>query len=369
MTSSNINNQMRIAILASGRSYHATRWANGLSARGMAVGFFTIHPIMRPLNEGVEVFKFGSGKKKDYILCVGQVKEAFRSWAPDLLHCHYATGYGILGKLTGFGRRIVSLYGADVFDYPKKSFLHKKLLRYILSDVEEMLSTSHVMANEFQNTYPDIKRPIVTPFGVDLDAFSPFVKTVTDKDTYHVGIVKKLERKYGVDVLINAIAILVKQNRDIDWMLNIVGDGSEFSALKKQVADLGLQENVNFLGAIKNNEVPNFLTKQDVFVVPSREESESFGVAAVEAQACGLPVVASNVGGLPEVVCDGETGLIVPKEDKQALAQAIEKICLNEEIKYKYSMAARERAVRKYDWSKNLDQMIEIYTRVLERTK
>lgn len=352
---------MRIALLASGRSYHATRWANSLSERGIKIGFFTIHPVVRPLTQSVELFTLGDGKKLDYVFSANRVRTALESWGADLVHCHYATGYGLLGKLSSCDRRILSLYGADVFDFPHKSFIHKRMLRYITQGACAILSTSEVMAVEFQKTYPDLKKPTVTPFGVDVYKFLPVNSAATKRNGYDIGIVKKLERKYGVDVLIEAFAILIHSHSEYEWNLNIVGEGSQRLALEEQISVLGLQSSVNLMGPIQNNQVPVFLKQQDVFVVPSRDESESFGVAAVEAQACGLPVVASDVGGLPEVVSDGITGLIVPKEDPVALSHAIEKICLNDELRRNMSTSARERVIEKYNWSKNLDQMIEIY--------
>ena len=358
---------MRIAILASGRSYHATRWASGLSERGLKVGFFTIHSVERPLASDIDVFSLGSGSKADYLLSANRVRASLKQWKPDLIHCHYATGYGLLGKLSGQKNRIVSLYGSDVFDFPFKSYIHKKLLYYIIHGASAVLSTSHVMADKFHKIYPDLSMPVVTPFGVDINKFVP-VNNIADGAVINIGIVKKMERKYGVDVLIDAFSEVIKTNPKYDWRLNIVGEGSQRMALEEQVRILGLQSNINFIGAIQNNRVPGFLAKQNVFIVPSRDESESFGVAAVEAQACGLPVIASDVGGLPEVISDGETGFIIPKENKDALAQAIEKICLNDELRQNMSVAARENAVRKYNWSNNLDQMIEIYTNNCKRS-
>src|SRR5690606_34807888 len=109
-----------------------------------------------------------------------------------------------------------------------------------------------------------------------------------------------------------------------------------------------------------NTEVPVFLNDWDIFVVPSRFESESFGVAAVEASAAGLPVIVSDVGGLPEVVDHERTGLVVRREDPTALADAIARLIDNPEERQRLGSAGRGKVEEMYDWRKNVEQMIQI---------
>jgi len=119
---------------------------------------------------------------------------------------------------------------------------------------------------------------------------------------------------------------------------------------------------VSFLGWVDNSSVPDLLRSIDIFVVPSRC-FESFGVAAVEAQACGVPCIVSNIGGLPEVVSDGETGLLFEPENTEDLYMKMEHLLVNAKTRYEMGVAARKRALECFNWEKSLDQMEEIYFR------
>ena len=353
---------MKILILASGKSYHATRWANALSERGLDVGFASVHKIERPLNEKVQRFQLSNNGYKGYLLDIGRLKSVIKIWQPTILHAHFATGYGFMARMCGFKTRIVSIYGPDIYEFPYKSVLHKTVLAFNLTGASRILSTSESMADEYLTVYPAKQRPIVTPFGVDIDLFKPLPKTLKE-DQFTIGIVKKMEKKYGVDVLLKAVAKL-KTMTDKALKLNIVGTGSQKQELESLARDLGIENITTFYGAINNTEVPTFLSQQDVFVVPSRFDSESFGVAAVEAQACAVPIIVSNVGGLPEVVKHEVTGLVIDKENPDELAQALLKLCNDKELREKFGQAGRERVKSLYDWNQNVAQMIDIYTQV-----
>lgn len=354
----------KVLILASGKSYHATRWANYLAGK-LHIGFATVHNIERPLSSSVDVFRLNDMGAPGYLLQAINLRRVISSWKPDLLHIHFATGYGLLGKLSGFSDRIVSLYGTDIYNFPRKSKIHKAILSFNLSGARAVLSTSECMADEFKKFFPECSRPLVTPFGVDLKKFTPAFKVNYGQNSLNIGIVKKLESKYGIDILINAFHILRTLLPMQEVRLHIVGAGSKEWELKKLCAAYNIEDSTCFYGAIPNECVPNFLKKMDIFVVPSRSDSESFGVAAVEAQACGLPVVVSDVGGLPEVVAHGETGLVVPRDNPSELANALRILCESPGYRSKLGSSARQRVEHFYNLEKNVGQMIDIYYKVM----
>lgn len=112
---------------------------------------------------------------------------------------------------------------------------------------------------------------------------------------------------------------------------------------------------------IHHNKIPEYLSSIDIFAMPSVFRSETFGVSAIEAQAMGIPVVASRVGGVPEAVIDGITGLLVKPGDPMALAEALERLILDPELRKKMGIKGREFVESKYNWSNNLEQMIKVY--------
>ncbi|WML46866.1 glycosyltransferase [Neobacillus sp. PS3-34] len=223
-------------------------------------------------------------------------------------------------------------------------------------------STSHVMAVE-TNKYTD-KNIYVTPFGVDLSRFKPDGAAArTSGLTF--GTVKALSDKYGIADLIKAFAKI--HTSYSDSKLLIVGDGPQRAEYEQLAASLGIADVTTFTGRVPNNEVPDYINKMDIFAVPSTEDSESFGVAAVEAMACGVPVVVSNVGGLPEVVIEGKTGYVVPKENPEQLAAAFLKLVENPEVRAEMGKNGIQHVKEHYDWIDNANGMLELYEQTLNK--
>lgn len=350
---------MKVMMLASGKSYHATRWANALVERGIGIIFVSVHALVRPLDDRVIHVDLGGNGRIAYLTSLNRLRHLIKQHAPDLVHSHSAGGYALMGAFGGRHPWIVSVYGADVYDVPGKSPLHHFVVEQMLKRADRLLSTSHAMARQVAKEFPSLPLATVTPFGVDTERFR-HRRIGVDSHARRIGVVKKLEWKYGIDILIAAFSILVKRC-SYPVELHIVGDGSKRSELEEQCLTSGMADQIHFHGAIPNNEVPEFLAGLDIFVVPSRLESESFGVAAVEAMSASLPVIVSDVGGLPEVVEDGVSGIVVKREDSEVLAVAMEQLIRNPTWRRKLGWSARIRVECEYDWSTNVDQMVRIY--------
>ena len=143
--------------------------------------------------------------------------------------------------------------------------------------------------------------------------------------------------------------------------LLIVGDGPQRDELLQLAAQLGIAERTRFVGAVAHTDVPHWLHQLDIYAAPSRLDSESFGVAVIEAGACGLPVVVSDAGGLPEVVVAGETGLVVPRDDVPALQAALKHLMLDPELRQRFGRQGRAHVEREYEWGQCVDLMERCY--------
>jgi glycosyltransferase involved in cell wall biosynthesis len=299
--------------------------------------------------------RMGSLRKASYLSTLPIVRQAIRSFKPDIVHAHFASSYGLLGAISNFHPLIVSVWGSDVFDFPEISSMHRALLRFNLSRADRILSTSVIMARQTKRFTQ--KQVEVTPFGVDIQQFSP-AKRVAHSGIV-VGTVKTLEPKYGIEYLLRAFKVLSDRNPHLALNLLVVGGGSQREQLEGLAASLKIEERVIFTGFVPYADVARCHNMIDVAVFPST--SEGFGVAAVEASACGNPVVASSVGGLPEVVEHGVTGFIVPPCDPYKTADAIEKLVLDANLRACMGSAGRNRIEELFNWDDNVNQMIEIY--------
>jgi glycosyltransferase involved in cell wall biosynthesis len=139
--------------------------------------------------------------------------------------------------------------------------------------------------------------------------------------------------------------------------LIIVGEGSERVRLQELVTSLGLDKHVTLAGF--RTDVPELLQRMDVYVQPSLHES--FGIVLLEAMAAGLPVVASEVEGIPEIVADGETGYLVPVGDSEALANAVRSLLRDTELRRKMGETGRRRVAKEFDIKKTVRSYEQLY--------
>lgn len=367
---------MRLFIISDLSDIHTKKWVSSLALRNIDVFLFGLNKpdmgyYMNYKNVTVysmDVFsglhnpmRNGGWEKWKYLKTLKILKQKIREFQPDILHAHYATSHGLLGALSGFHPFIISVWGSDVYDFPKISFIHKCILKYNLSRTDRILSTSYIMATETQKyTSEHID---ITPFGVDTDLFKKNGDAKNTDGRFVLGTIKALNHKYGIDTLLEAFAIVKKRNPNKELILKIAGKGEELYNLKKKAEELHIEPYVCFLGEIENTKVPDCINQMDVFVALSR--IESFGVAVVEAMACECPVVASDADGFKEVIADGETGFIVPSNDPLAAAEKIQKFIDDKGLGMRMGRMGRERVCALYNWKNNVDKMVRIYQDLL----
>ena len=222
----------------------------------------------------------------------------------------------------------------------------------------------------------DRERVAVVPPGVDLNTFQP-----TDRDEarrqigYGPGrivlFVGRLERLKGVDIAIRALALLRDRDHD-DVRLLILGEDSrdgnesEKERLKAFASRVGVRDRVDFLGSVAHHELPFFYAAADVCVMPSY--SESFGLVALEAQACGRPVVGSGVAGLRSVVRDEVSGYLIDSHDPAAYAERIGRLLDNPELAQLMGRRGRLLAQR-FSWPRTADSLQELFEGVSDRAQ
>lgn len=360
---------MTIVLLGSGKSIHTVRWANALSQSGHNVSLFTMHIPTQRLHYSVNVRSLPFPPPVGYITNAPIVRHWMQNLRADILHAHYVTGYGRLARAIGFHPTIMSVWGSDVCNISHRSCFLKKMVLKNLYAADHVCATSHSLASDTQQLAPNIHHITVTPFGIDLNKFVPREKSYNDVVT--IGTVKTLSPTYGIDTLIDGFSLcrkLIVENNSInirDLRLRIVGTGPQQRSLERQARNLGVCDVTTFVGAIPHEKVPVELGKLDVYVAVSRRES--FGVSVLEASACELPVIVSAVGGLPEVVDEGSTGYIIPKEDPDALSKVLFKLATNNNLRQTLGAAGRHFVAERYEWRDSVSGMENVYKMILER--
>ncbi len=353
---------MRICLLAPADSYHTAKIIRFLVKDGYDVSICTFHNASYP---GVDVYyfkpKFEYLSKFNYYLNVNNIKKIIKKINPDIVHAHYVSSYGLVGYLTRFHPLVISVWGSDIYDRPRNPIM-KSFIKKALNEADAVLSTSKTMAEQTKKFVTN-KEILVTPFGIDPTKFYPCADKKSNK--FIIGTARILAPKYGIKYLIKAFAIFLKEIPDAE--LCIAGEGIQKKELISLARNLGIINKVRFFGYINPNKIPEFLSHLDVFCMPSIKESESFGVAALEAQACGVPVIASAIGGLHETIIDKKTGYLIPPKDPAAIAEKILFLCQNPKIRLSMSESGVLFVKKYYNWLNNIKKIEKVYYSLINK--
>ena len=365
---------MKILLLSDANSSHTIKWVKALAEAGVTIHLMSLTPLdegpySQISNVSSESFNLSSKisnlretnfSKIIYISAVKKIKKRIKEFNPDILHSHYVSSYGLLGALSNFHPFIVSVWGADIYNFPFISVIHKKIIQYVLKKADKILSTSNSMAMQVKKfTNKEVE---VTPFGIDTELFNPAAKDeIYNSDEIIIGTVKTLEQKYGIEYLIKAFKIVKEKVPEFKMKLLIVGGGNLELPLKNLTTELGLADETEFTGYVNYHNIIKYHNQLDIYVALSIEDSESFGVAVLEASACGKPVVVSNVSGFTEVVEKNVTGIIVQRKNIAEAADAIVKLVKDKNLRKEMGIAGRDRVLKYYNWKNNVDQMYNIY--------
>jgi glycosyltransferase involved in cell wall biosynthesis len=362
---------MRICFLSDPGYLHTRRWARFFAERGHTVQVVggSIEPspdipgvAVRPLN--AEAFTGPWTLRTTLAL-----RRSLRQFEPDILHMHYL-GPLVAPVLLRFRPFVVSVWGADVLGergLAAESRRSRFVKTLVLRRAHAVLAISRYLA-EATCRYAALPthRVLLYRWGVDLSQFRPVreAPVSTDRQTpVVIGFVKHLEPKYGAEYLLRAVPVIRTRHPAIT--VAIVGDGSLRAHLEQVARSLGITDVVTFRGAVAHDQVPRHMAAMDIFVMPSVHVSESFGVAALEAQAMGLPVVASRIGGVPEAVAEGRTALLVPPRDPAALAEAVVRLIEDVPLRRSMSQEGRRFVTERYDWHANAGEVETLYRGLL----
>ncbi|NIS38036.1 glycosyltransferase family 4 protein [Candidatus Saccharibacteria bacterium] len=213
----------------------------------------------------------------------------------------------------------------------------------------------------------DPEKFIVSNLGVDLDRFSPGPKNEGLVKKYNisnddfvllfVGGLDKAHYFKGLDYLLRAVAMVGNTN----IKLMVVGGGELKEGYQEKAKKLGIEKRVTFVGPVSNEDLPRYYRLCDVFVFPSIDKSEAYGLVALEAGACAKPSIASNLPGVRFVVKEGEMGVLVEPKDADQLAEKIKYLFNSKDLVKELGQKAHERVEREFKWSVIVEKIRGVY--------
>ena len=226
---------------------------------------------------------------------------------------------------------ITSVHGADILPNGNPRVKYSHTVKSLLSSSDRIIAVSQAFQHDFVSIFPDLqKKSFYIHNGINPDELNISLKLSTrnDQERYILCVAMHNEKK-ALDVLIRAVALL--EDVEPPFKLVLVGDGPLHQQLKDLAVSLGIHKRIAFRGFQGRREVAKLLHGCELFVLPSR--SEPFGIAIIEALACRKPVIATSVGGIPEIIEDGRTGLLVEPNDAGALAAALLRVLQDQELR------------------------------------
>jgi teichuronic acid biosynthesis glycosyltransferase TuaC len=301
---------------------------------------------------------------------VGRFIPEFR---PQILHAHTATPDGYVGLLLKqrYGLPlVVSLRGSDVNIYPHRDRWTFRLASRVIERADKVTAVSYALRSAAERIARPQQDIAVVYTGCDLDAFA-FNEAARASVRAMLGIASEslvlifigyLRRTKGLLELVDAFRLLYQGYPDLHLL--IVGAGDDCEPVVARMAEVGVGDRVHFAGARPHHEIPAWLSAADVLILPSWHEG--LPNVVVEAMACERPVVATRVGGIPEVVVDGESGILVERNDAVALANAIASLANDPARRVAMGAMGRRIVERGFTWEKNAEQTIQIYREVLD---
>jgi glycosyltransferase involved in cell wall biosynthesis len=293
----------------------------------------------------------------------------------DVVHAHWAIPTGPAAVMASRKLRvpsIITMHGGDVYvnpeqgyDFPTRWYV-RPALRWTLRHAGALTAITEDCRQHALRAGAPAEHIRLVFNGTDLRRFSPAENgNGTDPrfGPHMIFACRQLFPRKGIRFLLQAAAELKPQFPDLKIVL--AGDGFERPELARLADELRIASDVTFLGWVPNVDLPPYYRAAAVSVIPSLEEG--FGIPAAEAMGCEVAVVASDAGGLPEVVENGVTGLVVPRGDARALAKAIGSLLANPQLRRQMGQAGRERALRLFDWDRTAEQFETIYHEVASR--
>ncbi len=290
----------------------------------------------------------------------------------DVIHLHYPFYGGAEQIVLGCRAPIVLTYHMDaeapglkgkIFD------IHRKTLQpLILSRAKKILVGSFDYAKHSALNGYAKEKLIEMPFGVDIARFCPILLPeevalraslkipVEVPIVLFVGGLDSAHIFKGMPILLQALRLVSEP-----FHLVVVGDGNLRASFEATATTLPNNSNIHFVGSVSKEELPTYYRMADLHVLPATSQAEAFGIVSLEAAASGIPTIASDLPGVRTVVQDKETGLLVPSNDSEALASALNTLLKNEDLREKLGAAARKRVVEKYGWDGLIDRLVEVY--------
>ena len=321
----------------------------------------------RPVPSKIEQVLWAGGQSefrwRDLPRLVMDFRRVVKRIQPDLIHAGPIQTCAFIAMLSGFRPILTMSWGFDLMDDVHKSKWAEHVTCYTLQRSTFFTSDANVTRDKAVTFGMNPNRTVVFPWGVDLQHFAPATdhrSLITDHFTLFCN--RSWEPRYGVDVLAKAFVKVAQQNPNVSLLL--IGGGSQAQVLRRILQQGGVLERVSMPGQVTQKDLPRWYHMADLYISPSHVDGSS--VSLMEALACGLPCLVSDIPANKEWVEDGVNGWLFPDGDADALAAKILDAIRQRGKLSAMGEAARRSAEERADWKKNFGQLLVAYEQAVQ---
>ncbi|HEY9152083.1 MAG TPA: glycosyltransferase, partial [Anaerolineales bacterium] len=311
------------------------------------------------------------------------LKRVIREIKPDLIHAGPIQTCAFLVALSGFHPLLTMSWGFDLMQDAERNRWMKLITRYVLRHSDFFTSDAQITRDKAVAYGMKPDRTVVFPWGVDLKHFSdqqlavskrpqsvknktqnakPFDKVQGRRKSFVLFCNRSWEPRYGVDVLAKAFVKVAHQRKDVSLLL--LNGGSQTNAIRQILMNGGVLDRVQFGGQVSQRDLPRWYHMADLYISPSHVDGSS--VSLMEALACGLPVLVSDIPANREWVSDGVNGWLFPDGNADILAEKILTVIAQRRKLIPIRRAARKSAEERADWKKNFAKLLEAYGQTIQ---
>jgi len=354
---------VRLCYFGDAISVHLQRWTEWFARRGHDVHLFSLNAYDIP-GVDVHVLPFAKRGAWEVPQKAAYVRRAVSDLRPDLVHAHFALGYGLWGVLSRHRPLVVSAWGSDVLVGPERSWLDRQVLRFVLRRATLTISVATHLRDRMVKYGLRADRAVVIPMGVDLDRYPPQPYRIRTRSIGFVST-RTLEPIYDLETLIRAAAEIFRRFPEARGQ--IVGGGSLKSSLERFATTQGLMGRLEFRGPLPSDTLMNSLAMAQVYVSTSKSDGAS--VSLLEAMSRGCFPIVTDIAANREWIENGKNGFVFPVGDAQALAERVSEAIGDETLLVRASAANIRKVQEAGNLRRNLERVEGIYARLLEGGK
>lgn len=289
--------------------------------------------------------------------------------SPDVIHAHFITDACLFHPFTKniSVPKVCSCYGWDVTEVPEKyKYIYKYFYKKVFLEYDYFLAMSEDMKTDLLKIGVPEKKIVVHYHGINTSNFNIDRDYQLKNNQLNLLTIASFREKKGHLTVLKGLKTVLKDRPDIDFIYHIVGSGDRENVLKEYIDNNGLKEKVVFHGLIKHGEVLNqLIAAADIFLHPSEttqtNDKEGIPGAVVEAMASGLPLISTFHAGIPEVIKNGENGILIPERDSDQLAKHLIDLYDNSEKRAQLGARATQYANTHLDFMTKADNLKKIY--------